>query len=280
MYMKKKRFFLNDYSNEFTLFNFRRTGKKPDIEKTINAEYLGEIPPNSPFCYSVGNTELVFIVIDPENPLAGYHAMRAALLHVIGKIGVEPLHSRARTTKSTEEKRLSVSTDQSYRTSSKKNLKIPDAFKGQTKDGGSSSPTTTTQGSTSPVVRAHSNTVCRPKNYHVTFSLSVVTKLLTQNKIIWQMSVAYHSMLTCKSNATPISKLEKRYKKCLNPPEETEEQRERKFVGYVQREELVRRGILGNQELNWLLNFFSDGASLPIQLAAATSVIQYIQCDK
>lgn len=254
----------NIYIPLFHFYIYRRFGRKKDIEKGIYSKYLGEIPPNSPFCYSITEkTELLFVVLDSANSLAVYHATRVALLHVMKKRGMS---TRARMNSSGNQQH-------ELRAVSKKNLKIPDAFKN----------IDNANTSTSSASMSRSQSVREPRKRntieHITFLVCSSINSFNQTQIVYQMAKAYSSLLTNSMNTT-LANLESRYNKCRNIKNISDDKRKKKLSTMVKREELVRRGILSEQEVDWVLNWLIDESSLPMQLAAAVTLVNYIQSEK
>merc|ERR1712137_895100 len=232
-----------------------RFGKKQDIEQGILKKYLGEIPPNGAFSYPITQcTELFFVVLDPHNPLAAYHATRTALLYVIERCG------------GFSERKLAASDDQQFRQKSRNTLLVPEVFQAA--------------GTRKSCPLQGSSTGLNIK--HVTFFVSGKTKTLTQEDIVWQMACAYRRMARCRPNLTDdcVSLTERSYRKYRNTPRSSEEQQLRVFSELVKRGEVVRRGIMSTQEVNWLLHWLTDSTSLPMQLAAAVALVDYIRSEK
>merc|ERR1712063_88049 len=115
---------------------------------------------------------------------AAYHATRTALLHVLERCGGygTVVNDRSRLTGSSDHNSAS------YRTQSKKNLKIPTKFQELDQQA---------QVDKNPI----RVTAKKPKTKsvkHVTFFVCGKTGVLSQEDIVWQMACAYRKMARCR----------------------------------------------------------------------------------
>ena len=252
----------------------RRYGKKEKLEELILNRYLGDLPPNTPVDCTINHdaTRLLFVALDQHSSLAGYHAMRAALLHVVNLYEAPLLSSRAPQSASTVP--IAKTEDVPLR----KNLKIPGIFQSEAQIEKDPKGRTRTR----DVERSHTSRASQaPKTLrHITIHLDGGgTDLLSHEHLVWQMALAHRKMLFLPLSLSP-EKVTLRLEKAHSMPPVTDDSRKKTFNAIVKRNELVRRGILSRQEVNWLLSWVSDAGNLPMQLAATAALTHYIQSDK
>ena len=134
----------------------------------------------------------------------------------------------------------------------------------------STRPKSTTRVESSPQITVNKNTLT------ITINLLDSFKKLTKEEYIWQMAKAHRKLLFLQENQLSVGDMEKRFAQlsCFKPASVQEKQK--LFNTAVKRNELIRRGVLSDQEVEWLFYWVADQSHPPMQLAATDALINYL----
>jgi len=245
------------------------------VADIVRDKFFGEIPPSTVF--SITQTvqdedgapkkrrKIYFVTVESENPLFAYHAYRAAFLQILDS-----------------NRTFRRSASKSGGTKSRHDRSSVRGFWNDIDRQAQNLAPATHSTSTSVLSLSRENKCDSPTGRPISITIPVHQCFsLSNTAIVYQMAMAYKSVLYFPGNspADPIKLLSK-YENLKHILPSSEEKSREQFLGVVMRKELIRRGIIGIREKEWLLSWIADNSNPELHSAAINAFVAYIQTTR